>query len=79
MQRPQPGVGTKRRVFWHSVLILPAQAPLTLGAMTARVVRRVVIAVCVIGIGGMIAGSVADNNAVALTFGARRRLELPMG
>jgi len=37
--------------------------------MTARVVRRVVIAVCVIGIGGMIAGSVADNNAVALTFG----------
>ena len=37
--------------------------------MTARVVRRVVIAVCVVGIAGMIAGSVADNNAVALTFG----------
>ena len=37
--------------------------------MTARVVRRVVIGVCVVGIGGMIGGSVADNNAVALTFG----------
>jgi hypothetical protein len=37
--------------------------------MTARVVRRVVIGVCVIGIAGMIAGSVADNSAVALTFG----------
>jgi hypothetical protein len=37
--------------------------------MTPRVVRRVVIGVCVVGIGGMIGGSVADNNAVALTFG----------
>ena len=35
----------------------------------ARVVRWVVIGVCVIGVGGIIAGSVADNNAVALTFG----------
>jgi hypothetical protein len=35
----------------------------------ARVVRWVVIGVCAVGIGGMIVGSVADNNDVALTFG----------
>jgi len=35
----------------------------------ARAVRWVVIAVCVVGIAGMIVGSVADNNDVALTFG----------
>lgn len=35
----------------------------------ARVVRWVVIVVCAAGIAGMIVGSVADNNAVALTFG----------
>jgi hypothetical protein len=35
----------------------------------ARVVRWVVIGVCVVGIAGIIAGSIADNNAVALTFG----------
>jgi hypothetical protein len=29
----------------------------------------VVLAVCVVGIGGMIAGSVADDNGLALTFG----------
>ena len=37
--------------------------------MSARAVRRVVVAVCVVGIAGMIAGSVADDNDVALTFG----------
>jgi len=37
--------------------------------MTARVVRRLVVTVCVAGIGGMIAGSVADNNGVAITAG----------
>jgi hypothetical protein len=37
--------------------------------VSARAVRRVVVAVCVVGIAGMIAGSVADNNDVALTFG----------
>jgi hypothetical protein len=37
--------------------------------MTPRVVRLVVMAVCVAGIAGMIAGSIADNNAVAMTFG----------
>ncbi len=37
--------------------------------VTARAVRRVVIAVCVVGIAGMIVGSVADDNDVALAFG----------
>ena len=37
--------------------------------MTAKGVRWIVIAVCAAGIAGMIVGSVADNNAVALTFG----------
>jgi hypothetical protein len=35
----------------------------------ARVVRWVVIGVCVVGIAGMIVGSIGDDNAVALTFG----------
>src|SRR3954467_5875252 len=35
----------------------------------ARVVRWVVIGVCVVGVAGIVAGSIADNNAVALTFG----------
>ena len=37
--------------------------------MSARAVRLIVIGVCAGGIAGMIAGSVTDNNAVALTFG----------
>ena len=37
--------------------------------VTTTAVRRAVIAVCVVGIAGMIAGSVADNNGMALTFG----------
>jgi hypothetical protein len=37
--------------------------------MTARRVRVAVALVCVAGIAGMIAGSIADNNAVAMTFG----------
>jgi hypothetical protein len=35
----------------------------------ARVVRWVVVGVCVVGIAGMIVGSVSDDNATALTFG----------
>ena len=35
----------------------------------ARAVRWAVIAVCVIGIAGMIVGSIGDDNGVALTFG----------
>lgn len=34
-----------------------------------RIIRRIVIVVFVIGIGGMIAGSIADNNGIAITFG----------
>ena len=37
--------------------------------MSPQVVRRVVIAVCVAGIAGMIASSIADNNGAALTAG----------
>ncbi len=37
--------------------------------MSPRTVRRLVIGVFVIGIGGMIAGSITDNNGFAITFG----------
>ena len=37
--------------------------------MTAQLIRRVVIATFVGGIVGMIVGSIADNNGVAITFG----------
>ncbi|MEZ5141409.1 MAG: hypothetical protein R2726_02660 [Acidimicrobiales bacterium] len=35
----------------------------------ARLVRRAVIALSVIGIAGMIFGSIRDNNGIAITFG----------
>ena len=37
--------------------------------MSPRTVRWLIIAVFVGGIGGMIAGSIADNNGFAITFG----------
>jgi hypothetical protein len=37
--------------------------------MTPGALRAGVIVVCVAGIAGMIVGSIADNNAVAMTFG----------
>ena len=37
--------------------------------MSPAVVRRIVIAVCVAGIAGMIVSSIADNNGAALTAG----------
>ncbi len=37
--------------------------------MSPTAVRRVVIAVCVAGIAGMIVSSIADNNGAALTAG----------
>jgi hypothetical protein len=37
--------------------------------VSPRLVRRVVLGVFVLGIGGMIAGSIADNNGMAITFG----------
>jgi hypothetical protein len=37
--------------------------------MSPRAVRRIVIAVCVAGIAGMIISSIADNNGAAITAG----------
>jgi hypothetical protein len=37
--------------------------------ISPRLVRRVVLFVFVLGIAGMIAGSIADNNGTAITFG----------
>jgi len=37
--------------------------------LSPRVVRRIVLAVFVLGIAGMIVGSIADNNGTAITFG----------
>ena len=37
--------------------------------MSPVVVRRLVVAVCVGGIAGMIVSSIADNNGAAVTFG----------
>lgn len=38
--------------------------------MSPRTVRLVVQVVCAVGIAGMIVGSIADNNGVAITFGS---------
>lgn len=46
-----------------------APAPAGSPRVSPRLVRRIVLAVFVIGIGGMIAGSIADNNGTAITFG----------
>ena len=37
--------------------------------MTARGVRRIVLAICAVGIAGMVAGSVSRDNDLALAFG----------
>lgn len=37
--------------------------------MSSRAVRRIVIAVCVVGIAGMIVSSILDNTGAALTAG----------
>ena len=37
--------------------------------LSPRLVRRVVLVVFVLGIAGMIVGSIADNNGTAITFG----------
>ena len=37
--------------------------------MSPRAIRLAVVAVFVGGIGGMIGGSIADNNGIAVTFG----------
>jgi len=41
----------------------------TRSGLGPRAIRRIVIVVFVIGIGGMIAGSILDNNGFAITFG----------
>jgi multisubunit Na+/H+ antiporter MnhB subunit len=40
-----------------------------MSVMSARVVRSVVVAVCVLGIAGMIGGSIAEEQGLALTAG----------
>lgn len=37
--------------------------------MSARAIRRIVIAVCVVGIAGMLAGSITSHIGVAITAG----------
>ena len=37
--------------------------------MNPSAIRRIVAVVCVAGIAGMIASSIADNNGAAITFG----------
>lgn len=37
--------------------------------MDPRIVRRLVLGVFVVGIAGMIGGSIADDNGIAITFG----------
>jgi hypothetical protein len=37
--------------------------------MSPRTIRRIVVVVFVLGIAGMIIGSIADDNGVAVTFG----------
>lgn len=40
-----------------------------LRTVSPRLVRGVAIAVCVAGVAGMIGGSIADNNGIAISFG----------
>ena len=37
--------------------------------MSPRIIRRIVLAIFVAAIGGMVGGSIADNNGIAVTFG----------
>ena len=37
--------------------------------MSLKALRVIVMAICVAGIGGMVAGSIADNNGAAVTSG----------
>ena len=37
--------------------------------MSPRIIRRIVLAIFVGAIGGMVGGSIADNNGIAVTFG----------
>lgn len=52
-----------------SIDVVPARARTSGSSLGPRAIRRIVIVVFVVGIGGMIAGSVLDNNGFAITFG----------
>ena len=52
-----------------SVDVVPSRARTSGSPLGPRAIRRIVIVVFVIGIGGMIAGSILDNNGFAITFG----------
>jgi hypothetical protein len=52
-----------------SVELVSSPSPRSGSPISPRIIRRIVIVVFIIGIGGMIAGSIADNNGVAITFG----------
>jgi ABC-type Na+ efflux pump permease subunit len=52
-----------------SVELVSSSSPRSGSPVGPRVIRRIVIVIFIIGIGGMIAGSIADNNGVAITFG----------
>jgi hypothetical protein len=52
-----------------SVDLVSADDPQFGSPIGPRGIRRMVIVVFVLGIGGMIAGSILDNNGFAITFG----------
>jgi hypothetical protein len=52
-----------------SVDLVSADDPQFGSPIGPRGIRRIVIVVFVLGIGGMIAGSILDNNGFAITFG----------
>lgn len=52
-----------------SVELVASDASRSTPVLGPRAIRRIVIVVFVLGIGGMIAGSILDNNGFAITFG----------
>lgn len=52
-----------------SVELVPSTSTGSSSPLGPRAIRRIVIVVFVLGIGGMIAGSILDNNGFAITFG----------
>ena len=52
-----------------SVDLVSTDDPRSGSPIGPRGIRRIVIVVFVLGIGGMIAGSILDNNGFAITFG----------
>ena len=47
-----------------------APTTVTVTGVSARTIRRIVIGVCVVGVAGMIGGSIADRIGLAITSGA---------